>query len=75
MAEQTKDKGMVDPGSMLNSSEGLLSTAGLAALTTALNTATDARVQMAAAAGISVLASVYVFSRAMTKKGGDESAK
>ena len=65
-------KPVLSPGSMLNSSEGLLSTAGLAALTTALNTATDARVQMAAAAGISGLASVYVFSRAMAKKGGDE---
>ena len=75
MAEDTKPKGMVDPGSMLNSSEGILSTAGLAALTTALNTGDDYRVKMAAAIGISVLASVYVFSRAMTKKGGDESAK
>ena len=65
-------KPVLSPGSMLNSSEGLLSTACLAALTPALNTATDARVQMAAAAGISVLASVYVFSRAMAKKGGDE---
>ena len=68
-------KPVVSPGSMLNSSEGLLSTAGLAALTTALNTATDARVQMAAAAGISVLASVYVFSRAMAKKASDAEAK
>tara|TARA_R100001082_G_scaffold79987_1_gene47221 strand:- start:151 stop:372 length:222 start_codon:yes stop_codon:yes gene_type:complete len=70
----TKDKGMISPGSMLNSSEGILSTAGLAALTTALNTGDDYRVQMAAAVGISVLASVYVFSRAMTKKGGGDAA-
>ena len=70
--QMSDSKPVVSPGSMLNSSEGLLSTAGLEALTTALNTATDARVQMAAAAGISVLASVYVFSRAMAKKGGDE---
>jgi len=69
--EQTKDKGMVDPGSMLNSSEGILSTAGLAALTTSLNTASDFRVQMASAIGIAMLASVYVYSRAMTKKGSD----
>ena len=73
MAEdkKPKEKGMVDPGSMLNSSEGILSTAGLAALTTALNTGDDYRVKMASAIGIAVLASVYVFSRAMTKKGGD----
>jgi hypothetical protein len=66
-----KEKALVSPGSMLNSSEGILSTAGLAALTTALNTGDDYRVQMAAAIGIAVLASVYVFSRAMTKKGSD----
>ena len=64
-------KSTISPGSMLNSSEGILSTAGLAALTTALNTGDDYRVQMAAAIGIAVLASVYVYSRAMTKKGGD----
>mgnify|MGYP003135143735 CR=1 FL=1 len=66
-----KEKPVVSPGSMLNSSEGILSTAGLAALTTALNTGDDYRVQMASAIGIAVLASVYVFSRAMTKKGSD----
>ena len=69
MMEKPKEKGMVDPGSMLNSSEGLLSSASLVALTTALNTGDDYRVKMAAAVGISVLASVYVFSRAMAKKG------
>tara|TARA_R100001594_G_scaffold35673_1_gene65161 strand:- start:2102 stop:2323 length:222 start_codon:yes stop_codon:yes gene_type:complete len=69
-----KEKALVSPGSMLNSSEGILSTAGLAALTTALNTGDDYRVQMAAAIGIAVLASVYVFSRAMTKKGGGDAA-
>ena len=68
-------KSTISPGSMLNSSEGILSTAGLAALTTALNTGDDHRVQMAAAIGISVLASVYVFSRAMAKKGGDAPSK
>ncbi len=64
------DKPIVSPGSMLNSSEGILGTAGLTALTTALTTSDDYRVQIAAAAGISVLASVYVMSRAMAKKGG-----
>lgn len=68
------EKPVISPGSMLNSSEGLLSTAGLAALTTSLSTADDWRIQIACAAGISVLASVYVYSRAMTKKGGDDAA-
>lgn len=63
------ERGVIDPGSMLNSSEGILSTAGLAALTTALTTADDWRVKAAAAVGISVLASVYVYSRACVKKG------
>lgn len=54
---------------MLNSSEGLLSTAGLAALTTALTTAEDWRVQAAAALGIALLGSVYVYSRAAVKRG------
>ena len=66
----TPTKPTLSPGSMLNSSEGILSTAGLAALTTALTTATDWRVQAAAAVGIAVLASVYVASRAWTKRGG-----
>jgi len=71
MTDKAPDKPIVSPGSMLNSSEGILSTAGLAALTTALNTGDDYRVKMAAAIGIAVLASVYVYSRAMAKKGGD----
>jgi|TARA_R100001082_G_scaffold107816_2_gene82215 hypothetical protein len=69
-----KSKPVISPGSMLNSSEGLLSTGALAALTSALSTADDWRIQIAAAAGISVLASVYVFSRAMAKKGGTDEA-
>jgi hypothetical protein len=60
---------VVSPGSMLNSSEGLLSTAALVALTTALTTADDVLVRAVAAASIGVLASVYVFSRAMVKRG------
>ena len=63
-----ESKPVISPGSMLNSSEGLLSTGALAALTTALSTADDWRIQIAAASGISVLARVYVYSRAMVKK-------
>ena len=63
-----ESKPVISPGSMLNSSEGMLSTGGLAALTSALSTADDWRFQIAAASGSSVLASVYVYSRAMVKK-------
>ena len=59
----------LSPGSLLNSSEGLLSTGCLAGLPSALTTATDYRVQMAAAIGIAVLGSVYVYTRGMVKAG------
>jgi hypothetical protein len=60
-------KALVDPGSMLNTSEGLISTGTLAALTTALTTSTDWRVQMAAALGMAVIAAAYVLSRGKVK--------
>jgi len=66
------DKPIVSPGSMLNSSEGLLSTAALAALTTALTTDSDWRIKVAAAIGIAVLASSYVLGRSFAKRGGDD---
>lgn len=59
---------IIAPGSMLNSSEGLISTGSLAALTTALTTHADWRVQVAAATGIALLASVYVWSRSAVKR-------
>ena len=61
-------KPMISTGSMLNSSEGLLATGSLAALTSALTSASDWRVQLGCAIGIAVLGSVYVYSRAMAKK-------
>ena len=62
------NKPIIAPGSMLNSSEGLISTGSLAALTTALTTTGDWRVQVAAAAGIAVLAAVYVWTRSLVKR-------
>ena len=58
---------IVSPGSMLNTSEGLIATGALAALTTALTQATDWRVQASAALGMAVLAAAYVLARAKVK--------
>ena len=63
----TQPKPVLQTGSMLNTSEGLITTGALAALTTALTTGTDWRVQAAAALGLSILASAYVLSRARVK--------
>ncbi len=60
-------KPIVSPGSMLNSSEGLLSTGTIAALTTALTTNPDWRVQAAAAIGMAIIAAAYVFTRGRVK--------
>jgi len=60
-------KPIISPGSMLNSSEGLLSAGGLAALTASLSSSSDWRVQAASAIGISILASVYVWARSRVK--------
>jgi hypothetical protein len=63
----TNSKPILQTGSMLNTSEGLVTTGALAALTTALTTGTDWRVQAAAALGLAVLASAYVVSRSRVK--------
>jgi hypothetical protein len=60
-------KPMVSPGSMLNTSEGLISTGTLAALTTALTSNPDWRVQAAAALGMAVIAAAYIVSRGRVK--------
>ena len=60
-------KPFVSPGSLLNSSEGLISSAALAALTTSLTTSTEWRVQAASAIGLAILAAAYVISRSMVK--------
>jgi len=63
----TDSKSMINPGSLLNTSEGLLSTGALAALTSSLTTSSDWRVQCASAVGISILGAAYVISRAKVK--------
>lgn len=60
-------KPMVSPGSMLNTSEGLVATGGLTALTTALTNDADWRVQAAAAVGIALLSATYIFARSRVK--------
>ena len=64
----TESKPMVSTGSLLNTSEGLLSTGVLAALTTSLTTSEDWRVQAASAIGLAILGAAYVVSRTMVKK-------
>jgi|GEM_PF-3524042 len=59
---------VVNPGSLLNTSEGLLSTASLATLSALLTSTTDWRVQSAAAIGVAIIGAAYVLSRALVKK-------
>jgi len=65
------DKPMISTGSMLNSSEGLLSTGAMAAFTQQMTTAEDWRVQAAACIGLAVVASAYVVMRSKAKAGSD----
>ncbi len=69
------DKPMISTGSLLNTSEGLLSTGVLAALTTALTTNPDWRVQAASALGLAILGAAYVLSRGMVKRIAEEVAE
>lgn len=64
----TESKPMISTGSLLNTSEGLLSTGVLAALTTSLTTSADWRVQAASAIGLAILGAAYVLSRSTVKK-------
>jgi hypothetical protein len=59
---------VINPGSLLNTSEGLLSTASLATLSALLTSTTDWRVQSAAAIGVAIIGAAYVLSRALVKK-------
>ena len=67
----TKDKDesppMISTGSMLNSSEGLLSTGAMAALVQQMTTNDDWRVQAAACLGLALIASVYCIMRQKAK--------
>lgn len=66
----TTSRPPVAPGSLLNTSEGLLSTAALATLSTAMTASSDWRVQAASAIGIAVIGATYVMSRAIVKREG-----
>lgn len=65
MTEEKKP--MISPGSMLNSSEGLLSTGAMAALVQQMTTATDWRAQAAAALGLALVAATYCVMRSKAK--------
>ena len=60
-------KPMISTGSMLNSSEGLLSTGAMAALVQQMTTADDWRVGAAAAIGVAVVAATYAIVRGKAK--------
>lgn len=66
-----ESRSLINPGSLLNTSEGLISTAVLAALTTSLTTSEDWRVQAASAVGLAILGGAYVVSRSMVKKAAE----
>jgi hypothetical protein len=67
----TKDKEasppLISTGSMLNSSEGLLSTGACAALVQQMSTNDDWRVQAAACIGLAIVASIYCIMRQKAK--------
>jgi len=56
-------KGMVSPGSLLNTSEGLLSGGAMAALVQQMVTSTDWRVQAAACIGLAIIGATYCVMR------------
>lgn len=60
-------KPMISTGSMLNSSEGILSTGSMAALVQQMTTSDDWRVQAAACIGLALVASVYCVMRGKAK--------
>ena len=60
-------KPMISTGSMLNSSEGLLSTGALAALTQQLTTTSDPIAQVGIALAIAILAVGYGITRGKAK--------
>ena len=60
-------KPMISTGSMLNSSEGLLSTGAMAALIQQMTTASDWRVAAAASIGLAIVAATYAVVRGKAK--------
>jgi len=62
------DKPMIHPGSMLNTSEGLMSLGAISALTSALTSSSDWRVQAASALGIAIIAAAYILGRSRVKE-------
>lgn len=67
---ENQAKPIINPGSMLNTSEGLLSSAALTALVGLATEADDYRVKIAGVVGIAVLGASYVISRSIVKMRG-----
>jgi|DEB0MinimDraft_6_1074348.scaffolds.fasta_scaffold256584_2 hypothetical protein len=64
---ENQSKPLINPGSMLNTSEGLLSSAALTALVGLATEAEDYRVKIAGVIGIAVLGAAYVVARSVVK--------
>jgi len=60
-------KKMISPGSMFNSSEGLLSTGAMTALVQRMTSSDEAVVQAAACIGLAIVAAVYCVMRQRAK--------
>lgn len=67
---ENQAKPIINPGSMLNTSEGLLSSAALTALVGLATEVDDYRVKIAGVVGIAVLGASYVISRSIVKMRG-----
>jgi hypothetical protein len=66
------DKPMISTGSMLNSSEGLLSTGAMAALVQTMSSSDDWRVQAAACLGLAIVAATYAIVRGQVKAAASD---
>ena len=65
-------KPMISTGSMLNSSEGIICTGALAALTQQLTSATDPIAQVGLGIAIAILAVGYGLARGKAKSSGGD---
>lgn len=69
MSNTTTDKGVLAPGSLFNTSEGLLSTALTGLVTTVVTTeGYSENLKMVAIGGLAFAVAVYIAARAMVKR-------
>lgn len=71
MTETTKDRGIVDPGSLFSTSEGLLSTTLTGLVATVVTTeGYSETLKMVAIGGLAIALAAYNISRALVKRNG-----